>query len=339
MVRRHRAGVGLIARDGLVDSLMASPARVVALVAGPGYGKSAVLGQWADRLAGAAVWHTCTDADKDPAALLTALGRAAGAGPGIVTVAGLMRALDPDPARTLLVDGVQMITSAASLNVLTDVIDRLPDTWRIGVTSRARPRLPIARLRASGELLELGVAELSLDPDETVQVLARSGISLSPTATAQLLERTEGWPVAVSLAGMALRAGRAEGDDSLVFTGDDRFMREYLRTEMLAGLRGRDTSLLVHCAILDELSGPLCDAVLRGRSSGAALEHLAAHGVIEPVGRHGDRFRCHPLLRDLLSAELHRKEPTLVPELHSRAARWYGEAGIPDQANTSALDQ
>ena len=127
MVRRHRAGVGLVARGELVDALTASPARVVVLVAGPGYGKSAVLRQWADRLAGAAVLHTCTDADNDPAALLTALGRAAGVGPGTVTVAGLVQALQPGPARTLLVDGVEAITSAGSLNVLTDVIDRLPD--------------------------------------------------------------------------------------------------------------------------------------------------------------------------------------------------------------------
>ncbi|MDQ0374077.1 LuxR family maltose regulon positive regulatory protein [Cellulomonas humilata] len=306
---------------------MASPARVVAIVAGPGYGKSAVLGQWADRLASAAVWHTCTDADNDPAALLTALGGAAGAGPGIVTVAGLVQALPPDPARTLLVEGVHVITSAGSLNVLSDVIDRLPDTWRVGVSSRAKPRLPIARLRAAGDLLELGVPELSLGPDEAAQVLARSGVTLSPTATAELLDRTEGWPVAVSLAGMALRA-----DGTRTFTGDDVFMREYLRTEVLAGLGGRDTALLVRCAILDELSGPLCDTVLRVRSSGAALEHLAAHGVIQPVGRDGDRFRCHPLLRDLLGAELHRKEPALVPELHRRAARWYADADVPDQA-------
>ncbi|WP_456789236.1 LuxR C-terminal-related transcriptional regulator [Cellulomonas sp. P5_C5] len=327
MVRRHRAGVGLVARGELVDALVDSPARVVAIVAGPGFGKSAVLGQWADRLAGAAVWHTCTEADNDPATLLAAIGSAAGAGPGIVTVAGLVRALAPSPASTLLVDGVEAMTSAASLNVLTDVIDRLPDTWRVGFTSRARPRLPIARLRAAGDLLELGPAELSFDPDETAQVLARSGITLSPTATDELLGRTEGWPVAVSLAGMALRA-----DGTRTFTGDDVFMREYLRTEVLAGLRGRDTTLLVRCAILDELSGPLCDAVLRARSSGAALEHLAAHGVIQQVGRDGDRYRCHPLLRDLLSAELHRKEPTLVPELHRRAARWYADADVPDQA-------
>ena len=76
----------------------------------------------------------------------------------------------------------------------------------------------------------------------------------------------------------------------------------------------------------------MCDAVLHVHSSGAALEHLAAHGVIQPVDRGGERYRCHPLLHDLLRAELHRKEPSLVPELHRRAARWYGDARLPDQA-------
>lgn len=307
--------------------MAASPARVVLLVAGPGYGKSAVLRQWADRLGDATVWHTCTDADNDPATLLSALSRAAGRASGIVTVSGLVSAVVDGPPRVLLVDDVHAITGAGSLNVLTDVVDRLPQAWRVGLATRARPRLPLARLRAAGDLLEIGVAELSLDRTEQVEVLARSGASLSPTETDEIHERTEGWPAAVALAGMAVRAGARDSDAALTFTGDDRFMREYLRTEVLAGLGARETALLVRCAILDELTGPVCDAVLRARSSGAALEHLAAHGVLEPVGRDGERYRCHPLLHDLLSAELHRKEPALVPELHRRAARWFIDAG------------
>ncbi|MET0788316.1 MAG: hypothetical protein ABWY33_03645, partial [Cellulomonas sp.] len=190
-VRRRRAGVGLVPRDALVDTLTSSPARVVALVAGPGYGKTTVLGQWADRVETTA-WHTCTDADNDPATLLTALGRAASIGTGGITVADLVSASRSGPPQTLLLDDVQAITQAGSLNVLTDVIDRLPDTWRVGFASRARPRLPIARLRAAGDLLEIGVAELSLLPDEESQVLARSGVSLSAEATAALHDRTEG---------------------------------------------------------------------------------------------------------------------------------------------------
>lgn len=313
----------------MLDAIDVSPARVVALIAGPGYGKTAVLSQWSDRWPGAAAWHSCSEADNDPVGLLTALGREMGADRGVVTVAGLVEAAGGVAPRTLLLDGIDTITSAGSLNVLTDVIDRLPESWRVVMTSRARPRLPLPRLRAAGDLLEIGVEELSLDPDETAAVLARAGVSLAPPALTDLLARTEGWPVAVSLAAMALHA---DGPPTTPFTGDDRFMREYLRTELLTGLGARDTALLVRCAILDELSGPVCDAVLHVHSSGAALEHLAAHGVIQPVDRGGERYRCHPLLHDLLRAELHRKEPSLVPQLHRRAARWYDDARLPDQA-------
>ncbi|WP_456825792.1 LuxR C-terminal-related transcriptional regulator [Cellulomonas sp. P5_E12] len=330
--RTPRVRARLVPRTAVLDAIDASPARVVALVAGPGYGKTAVLAQWADRWPGAVAWHTCSEVDNDPVGLLTSLGRKVGSERGVITVAGLVAAAADNGPRTLLLDDVHAITRAGSLNVLTDIIHRLPEPWRVVMTSRARPRLPLARLRAAGDLLEIGSPELSLDPDEATVVLSRAGVSLPLPAMTDLLARTEGWPVAVSLAAMALSAGGQNPSAQPPFTGDDRFMREYLRTEVLAGLGGRDTRLLVHCAILDELSGPLCDAVLRGRSSGAALEHLAAHGVIEPVDRDGDRFRCHPLLRDLLSAELHRKEPALVPELHRRAASWYDEAGIPDQA-------
>jgi LuxR family maltose regulon positive regulatory protein len=321
-----------VTRTAVLDAIDVSPARVVALIAGPGYGKTTVLSQWWDRWPGAAAWHSCSEADNDPVGLLAALGREIGVDRGVVTVAGLVEAAEGVAPRTLLLDGVDSITGAGSLNVLTDVIDRLPESWRVVMTSRARPRLPLPRLRAAGDLLEIGVDELSLEPDETAEVLARAGVSLASPALTDLHARTEGWPVAVSLAAMALHAGHADQDPAGPFTGDDRFMREYLRTELLAGLGARDTALLVRCAILDELSGPVCDAVLHVHSSGAALEHLAAHGIIQPVDRGGERYRCHPLLHDLLRAELHRKEPSLVPELHRRAARWYGDTRLPDQA-------
>lgn len=325
---RRRAGVGLILRSTLVDSLTSSTAGVVAIVAGPGYGKSALLGQWADRVGDAAAWHTCTGDDNDPAMLLAALGRAAGAGAVVDSVAGLVAAVGGSPSRTLLLDDVQTITRAGSLNVLTDVIDRLPGTWRVGLASRATPRLPLARLRASGDLLEVGPTELALLPDEEVEVLARSGVRLTAEEAASLHENTLGWPVAVMLAGMAIH----DHGVPLSFTGNDKFMRDYLRSEVLAGVGARERALLVRCSILDELSGPVCDAVLQTRSSGTALEHLEAHGVIEAVDRDGELYRCHPLLHQLLSGDLHRKEPTLVPELHQRASRWLAGNGEPDLA-------
>lgn len=325
-----RTGLVLLPRQDLLDRLSTTWFRVVALVAGPGYGKSTVLRQWAERLAGLAAWHICVDEDNDPAHLLSALGEAAGLGSGIVTVASLVAAARSSPPRVFVLDDLQKVTQAGGLNVLTDVIDRLPDGWRVAFASRNRPRLPIARLRAAGDLLELDEEQLSMRVDEQTQVLESLGVRLSAEASDALHDRTEGWPAGVALAAMAtLEGGEAAAS---TFSGDDRFVREYLRAEVMSGLGPRETSLLIRCAILDELSGPMCDAVLRVRSSGATLDHLATDRVIRPVGRDGDRYECHPLLHDLLRAELHRKEPMLVPVLHQRAAGWLADNGMPERA-------
>ena len=280
VVRRRRAGVGLVARGELVDALDGSPARVVAIVAGPGYGKSAVLGQWADRLAGAAVWHTCTDADNDPAALLTALGARGRRGTGHRHRRRPRAGPPPGPgAHAARRRRARRSPRPASLNVLTDVIDRLPDTWRVGVTSRARPRLPIARLRAAGDLLELGSPSCrSVRTRPRRCSPGRASRSRRPRRPS-CCDRTEGWPVA-RVARRRWRCARAGTPTALASRATTCSCASTCAPRCSPGCGARDTALLVRCSILDELSGPLCDAVLRARSSGAALEHLAAHGVI-----------------------------------------------------------
>ncbi|WP_275407158.1 LuxR family transcriptional regulator [Cellulomonas chitinilytica] len=306
---------------------MSSSARVVAVVAPAGYGKSTVLAQWADRVGDDAVRVTCRPGT-DAGGLLAAVVAAAGpADPGTPTVEQAVRTLAAGPARTLLVDEVQALTDPGGLDALTGLVDELPATCRVGLASRSGLPVATARLRVHGELLEIGPDDLVLDVDEAADLLARAGAELDLEALGDLLERTEGWPVALSLAAMALREQSRRPGPHDVFTGDDRFMRDYLRAEVLAGLSLRDTSLLVRCSVLDELTGPLCDAVLPTWSSGADLERLAARGVVLPVDRGGERYRCHPLLRDLLLAELHRREPSIVPHLHRRAATWYAAAG------------
>ena len=210
--------------------------------------------------------------------------------------------------------------------MLSELIDRLPETWRVGFASRSRPRLPLARLRAAGELLEIHEGQLALNAGELAQVLAGFAVVLPDDARAALHAQTEGWPVGVSLAAMAIR------DRATTWSGDDRYLREYLRSEVLAGVTAREMTLLVRCSLLDELSGPLCDAVLGVRSSGAVLEHLDVLRVVRPVRRDGDRYECPPLLRDLLRAELHRKEPTAVATVHRSAARWYAANALPESA-------
>ncbi|WP_456818363.1 AAA family ATPase [Cellulomonas sp. URHB0016] len=329
-----RSALVVVPRAALLDLVTASPARVVTVMAPAGYGKTTLLTQWADRVGGA-VRVTCRPG-ADAIGLLSAVARAVDPGTvpatGSSVIAQLGSALTDGPPRTLLVDEVQDLTDPAALGALADLVDRMPPTWRVGLASRTRLPLATARLRVHGELLELGPDDLVLDVDESADLLAGAGVDLDLDVLGDLLRRTEGWPVALSLAAMALREPSPRPGTDTPFTGDDRFMRDYLRAEVLAGLSARDLSLLVRCSILDELSGPVCDALLPTRSSGADLERLAGAGVVLAVDRGGERYRCHPLLRDLLRAELHRQEPALVQDLHRRAATWYASAGAGGMA-------
>ena len=149
----------------------------------------------------------------------------------------------------------------------------------------------------------------------------------------QLLDRTEGWPVGLYLAALALKAGGSREHAGVPFSGDDRLMADYLRTELLAHLSEAEVSFLTRTSVLDRMSGRLCDAVLDRTGSGAVLEVLAhSNLLLVALDRHGEWYRYHHLFRDLLRAELQRREPELVSALHVRAAEWCEANHMPEAA-------
>ena len=159
------------------------------------------------------------------------------------------------------------------------------------------------------------------------------GVQLTDAEMDQLLDRTEGWPVGLYLAALALKAGGSREHAGVPFSGDDRLMAEYLRTELLSRLSDAEVSFLTRTSVLDRMSGPLCDAVLDSTGSGAALESLAhSNLLLVALDRHGEWYRYHHLFRDLLRAELQRREPELVGALHVRAAEWCEANRMPELA-------
>ena len=149
----------------------------------------------------------------------------------------------------------------------------------------------------------------------------------------QLLDRTEGWPVGLYLAALALKAGGSRERAGVPFSGDDRLMAEYLRTELLAHLSDAEVSFLTRTSVLDRMSGQLCDAVLDRTGSDAVLESLAhSNLLLVALDRNGEWYRYHHLFRDLLRAELQRREPELVGALHVRAAEWCEANRMPELA-------
>ena len=233
----------------------------------------------------------------------------------------------------LVLDHVESLQNDECLDTIAELALHLPSGSRLALGTRAEPPLPMPRLRAGGDVVEVGVDELAMTGLEGRALLDAVGVQLTDAEMHQLLDRTEGWPVGLYLAALALKAGGSREHAGVPFSGDDRLMAEYLRTELLSNLSDAEVSFLTRTSVLDRMSGPLCDAVLDSTGSGAALESLAhSNLLLVALDRNGEWYRYHHLFRDLLRAELQRREPELVGALHVRAAEWCEAHRMPELA-------
>ena len=168
---------------------------------------------------------------------------------------------------SLFLDHVDLLHNRECLDAIAELALHLPAGSQLAMATRSDPPLPMARLRAGRSVLEIGVPELMMNEAEARALLAGAGLDLPDAETAALLERTEGWPVGLYLAALALKAGGDELRTGLPFSGDDRLMADYLRAELLARLSDDDVTFLTRTSVLDRMSGGLCDAVLDGTGS------------------------------------------------------------------------
>jgi LuxR family maltose regulon positive regulatory protein len=182
-------------------------------------------------------------------------------------------------------------------------------------------------------VMDIGVRELAMDRQEARALLEAAGLQLDGVDAAELLRRTEGWPVGLYLAALAHKASGPPSPGGPVFSGDDRFMVESLWSELLGRLPAPTVSFLTRTSMLERMCGSLCDAVLDTTGSNAVLASLEdSNLLLVPLDRHGQWYRYHQLFRDLLRAELERREPELMPLLHTRAAIWHEANGLPETA-------
>jgi LuxR family maltose regulon positive regulatory protein len=166
---------------------------------------------------------------------------------------------------------------------------------------------------------------------EAAALLRHAGVEVTPEQADDLVERTEGWPAGLYLAALAIESGMP--GPGFTFSGEDRFVDDYLRSELLTHLSRTDVQFLVRTSILDRMCGPLCDALVGDASSALTLRRLEEHNLlVVPLDRRGEWYRYHHLFRELLQAELRRSEPELVEDLHQRAATWYEANGMPEAA-------
>jgi LuxR family transcriptional regulator, maltose regulon positive regulatory protein len=341
---------GIVARTELVDRLLATAAPVVCVVAPAGYGKTTLLAEWAQRKGPRVGWVSVDLRDNDPAVLLTYLAVAldriepidpsvfrALAGPGASIVGAATRLASAVAAMpesvALVLDHVELLGNQQSLDAVAELAAQLPRGSQLLLASRARPPLPVALLRAQGRVVEIGPDQLAMDHQEAELLLKDAEVDVSGVDVVELVGRTEGWPVGLYLAALALKAGGPQATAGPAFTGDDRFMADYLWSELLGRLPYQTVSFLMRTAVLERMCGPLCDAVLDATGSSAVLALLEESNLLLiPLDRQRQWYRYHHLFQELLTAELNRREPDLVPELHARAARWWEANGLPELA-------
>jgi LuxR family transcriptional regulator, maltose regulon positive regulatory protein len=351
-LRPPPARQGIVPRHALVDRLLGSPGvPVICVVAPPGYGKSTLLAQWSGRKGRRVGWVSVDRRDNDPVVLLTyvavALDRVepidpgvfralASPGPSVVAtvvprlvsaVTGMTRPV------ALVLDHLESLENRECLDAVNELAIGLPAGSQLALAARRPPRLPLPLLRAQGQMVEVGVAELAMDQGEGRALLEATGVGLSDADMTELVEQTEGWPVGLYLAALARKGGGPRRNGGPAFTGDDRFVADYLGSELLAQLPPEQVAFLTRTAVLERMSGPLCDAVLDTTGSSRVLESLEdSNLLVVSLDRRRAWYRYHRLFRELLRAELERREPGLMPRLHVRAAAWCEANGLPEVA-------
>ena len=349
---------GIVSRANLLDWLEASAATpVVAVCAPAGYGKTILAAEWAQRDRRPFVWLSIDRHDNDPAVLLTylavGLDRVEPIDPAVFDAlasrgASITHTVLPPLATAVsskalpvvvVLDDVQLLHDQEGLDALAVLVDHLPQGSQLVVISRGEPLLPVARWRVEGRLAELGRDELAMNPLEAGMLLAAARVELADGEVAELTRRTEGWPAALYLAALSIKAQHPRNGTGVGFGGRERLLVDYLQSALLAGLSPTQVQFLTRTAVLDRLSGPLCDAVLGTTGSAAVLASLERSNLlVVPLDRRREWYRYHQLFRELLRGELERSEPELVGEFARRAAKWCAHHGLAEAAIDYAMD-
>jgi LuxR family maltose regulon positive regulatory protein len=264
-------------------------------------------------------------------------------------------------ALILVLDDYHLVTTPAIHESLAWLLDRMPTQLRLVIASRTPPALPLARLRASGRLTELGADDLRFTIAEAAALLNQVlGLGLAAADIASLTVRTEGWIVGLRLSALALERHANPAEFIAGFGGTHRYILEYLADEVL----GRQTAVvqqfLLTTSVLDRMCPELCDALLDleardwGLGAGATSPEPLASSIsspsqplleeieranlfVTPLGGEGRWYRYHPLFADFLRERLRRHYPARVPELHRRAAAWYEQQQLVVPAIAHAL--
>ena len=358
-----------VERPELIRYLADAEVKLILVAAPPGFGKTTLVAQWCasavdDRKF---AWVSLDRADNDPSRLwwqlVTSLhlacpafdcdqvlpmlrGHAADLGETMIPV--LVNEIASLPQRVVIVlDDYHLIKRRACHEQIALLLGHLPPTAQVVIITRADPPLPLARMRVVGEMMEIRARELRFDLRQATELIsAVVAVKLTERDVADLVERTEGWPAGLYLAALSLRGQPSPAAFVRHFTGDNRFIVDFLVEDVLSQQPSEIREFLTRTSILGRFCAPLCDAVT-GAVSGAVSGSGDAAAIIDtlerenlfvvPLDENRQWFRYHQLFAQVLRGQLASTEPDLVLALHARASAWHRTSGSTNEAITHAL--
>jgi LuxR family maltose regulon positive regulatory protein len=354
---------GYVARPRLVRRLLSARPSLVLIAAPAGYGKTSLLCEWAQADTRPFAFALLDDRDNDAARLVGKLAAAIEAigaiDPGTADeLAGAAQrertCAAPDPGRAaemlvralhsaadapvLVLDDMHVLRARESQRVLKALAAATRPGAPLVLCSRTAPALPLARMRAARTLLTLDAADLAMTRAEATDLLRAAGPEVDRATVERLLQSTEGWPAALYLAARSLHDDSDLAAGAERFNGEEHGVRAYIDEEVLSACTPQARRFLARTSVLEHLESPACDALLERHDSRSVLASLAARNLaMASLEESHGAYRCHPLVRDVLRAELDRLEPARAAELHRRASGWFYEHGDVEQALSHAV--
>jgi LuxR family maltose regulon positive regulatory protein len=361
----------LVSRPRLSEQLDDGLHRKLTLISAPaGFGKTTLVTEWVSNIGLAATnenkikykiaWLSLDESDNDPARFLSyiiaALNKTEGSKATLGESALTMLQSPQPPTEAILtslindvdtlsdgiilvLDDYHVIESLPVDNALTFLLEHLPPQLHLVIATRVDPQLSLARLRARNQLTELRAADLRFSTSEAADFLNRvMGLNLSAENIAALETRTEGWIAGLQLAAISMHGHTDHTSFIKSFTGSHQFVLDYLLEEVLEQRPENIQNFLLKTAILNRLTGPLCDAILGQDNSQSTLEMLNNTNLfVVPLDEERRWFRYHHLFADLLRQRLRQVHREQIPGLHHRASEWHEQNGFVDEAIEHAL--
>ena len=345
------AGINIVQRSELYDKLYAGLNRKLILISAPaGFGKTTVVSDWINKSKIPAAWFSIDNDDNDPVDFLSyiifgiqsihpAFGQSSlkllnsPNRPSAESIASLLinEILKIDQNFVLVLDDFHLINSAEILKLVAYFLDHIPGNIHIVILTRSDPALPLSRLRGQHQLVELRSSDLSFSANDiSILFNKKLKLGLSIDDVYSLESKTEGWIAGLQLTALSMKGRENISEFIQDLKGDNRYIMDYLIEEVLKIQTDEIIEFLLQTSILEQMSAPLCNAVLNRNDSQLILETLEKNNMfVIPLDTERNWYRYHHLFAELLKQRLHLREKATIIELHCKASVWFKNNSMP----------